>query len=468
MDDITPNPQLKKWQEQIKEVSGSSTFCVLPWIHMATRPNGDMRICCVANASGAETGDYNVGLVKREDGTPANFGTDLPSQAFNSDYMKSVRKNMLAGKIPASCVKCHEEEAQGVASKRIWETGTWALHEKLDIKELIEETQEDGSVPYKLQYLDLRLGNTCNLKCVMCSPHDSSQWVQDHKKIYPLFNSKLIQDQFRWDKRFHNNFWHENPEFWKEVYDQIPNIKQLYFAGGEPLMIKEHRMFLDEIIKRGYANKIELRYNTNGILVSDEIIEVWKQFKKVKVGMSLDGIGPRGEYIRYPLDWKTVESNLIKLDTTPDNIEINVACALQILNIKHLPDFIKWKVNSKFKKINFNTNAAGQVVGGGLMSVHLVWIPTWLSLRILPSADKKEIRDMFSSLKEWLWDHYSQDKEFWEENAYGWKRIESILNWMDAEDHSHLLPDFREYITVLDKQRSTDFKTVFPELAHLL
>ena len=233
-------------------------------------------------------------------------------------------------------------------------------------------------------------------------------------------------------------------------------------------MIKEHRMFIDEIIKRGYADKLELRYNTNGILVDNEIIEVWKKFKKVKVGMSLDGIGLKGEYIRYPLDWKTVESNLLKLDNTPNNIEINVACAIQILNIKHLPDFIKWKVNSKFKKINFNTNAAGQIVGGGLLSVHLVWIPTWLSLRILPIEDKKEIRELFSSLKIWLYENYSKDKEFWEENAYGWKRIESILNWMDAEDHSHLLKDFREYIMMLDRHRKTDFKTVFPELAHLL
>jgi len=151
--------QLGQWQKQIKEVTGSDSFCVLPWIHLATRPNGDMRICCVANASGAESGDYTVGLVKTENGEPANFGKDLPIDAFNNDYMKSVRKTMLAGEVPASCLKCYEEEQQGIASKRIWETGTWYLNEKLDIEELIKETQEDGSVPYKLRYLDLRQTN---------------------------------------------------------------------------------------------------------------------------------------------------------------------------------------------------------------------------------------------------------------------------------------------------------------------
>jgi organic radical activating enzyme len=441
---------------------------VLPWIHLATRPNGDMRICCVANASGADTGDYTVGLVKKENGNPANFAQDLPTEAFNNDYMKSVRKTMLAGEVPASCIKCYEEEAEGIASKRIWETGTWYLNEKIDIKELIAETELDGSVPYKLQYLDLRLGHTCNLKCIMCSPHDSSMWVPEHKKVFPIFTSPLIKKQMSWEADDFNNKWHENPAFWEEVYDQIPNIKQLYFAGGEPLLIKEHKVFLLEIIKRGCAGQISLRYNTNGILVNDEIIEIWSQFRKVKVGVSLDGIGARGEYIRYPLDWKEVEANLVKLDNVPDNIQTNIAMAVQILNTKHVPDFNKWKVNSGFKKNKKEKNAAGQIMGGGLVGVHLLWIPTWLSLRVLPKEDKEHVRDLFQELKDWLWVNYTQDKEFWEVNPYGWKRWEGILDWMDKEDHTNLLSDFRDYISTMDKQRSTDFKNTFPELRHIL
>lgn len=462
------NTQLGNWQKQITELTGSPSFCVLPWIHLATRPNGDMRICCVANASGADSGDYTVGLVKMEDGKPANFSHDLPAEAFNNDYMKSVRKTMLSGEVPASCLKCYEEEQQGIASKRIWETGTWHLQEQLDIQELIRETEEDGTVPYKLQYLDLRLGHTCNLKCIMCSPHDSSMWVPEHKKIFPIFQSSLIKKQMDWNPTLFNNYWHENPAFWEQVYDQIPNIKQLYFAGGEPLLIKEHKQFLQEIIKRGYAKKISLRYNTNGILVNDEIIEIWEQFKKVKVGVSLDGMGDRVNYIRYPTDWKTVEENLWRLEQTSDTIQTNIALAVQILNIKHVPEFIKWKVTSGFKKLNLDKNAAGQVSGGGLCGVHLLWIPTWLSLRVLPKEDKEEVRKLFEELKQWLWDNYTQDDEFWVTNPYGWKRWEGILDWMDAEDQTHLLPDFREYITTMDKQRGLDFKTTFPEIAHLL
>lgn len=460
--------QLGNWQKQITDLTGTPSFCVLPWIHLATRPNGDMRICCVANASGADSGDYTVGLVKMEDGKPANFGHNLPTDAFNNDYMKSVRRTMLAGEVPASCLKCYEEEQQGIASKRIWETGTWHLEEQIDIQELIRETEEDGTVPYKLQYLDLRLGHTCNLKCIMCSPHDSSMWVPEHKKIYPLIQSPLIKKQLDWNVDEFNNYWHENPKFWEQIYEQIPNIKQLYFAGGEPLLIKEHKMFLKEIINRGYADKISLRYNTNGILVNDEIIEIWEQFKKVKVGISLDGLNERVGYIRYPTDFKIVEENLWRLEQTSNKIKTNIALAVQILNIKHIPDFIKWKVNSKFKKLNADKNAAGQTVGGGLVGVHLLWIPTWLSLRVLPKEDKEEVRKLFAELKQWLWDNYTKDDEFWITNPYGWKRWEGILDWMDAEDHTNLLPDFREYINTMDKQRGLNFKDTFPELRHLL
>jgi len=459
--------QLGSWQKQIEDISGSPSFCVLPWIHLATRPNGDMRICCVANASGAKDGNYNVGLVKTETGESANFSKDSPSESFNSEYMRNVRQTMLEGKIPLSCKKCFEEEQNGVVSKRIWETGVW--HKQgIDIPSLIAQTDLDGRVPYKLHYIDLRLGHTCNLKCVMCSPHDSSKWVEDHKKIYPLFNSSLIKKQLSWQQDKFNNLWHENLNFWKEIYEQIPNIKQIYFAGGEPLMIKEHRRFLEEIIKQGYAKDIELRYNSNGLLLDENTINLWKNFKKVKFGFSIDGMGDRLHYIRYPTDWETVVKNLHLLDNAPENIETTIACAVQLLNIKHIPDFIKWKISQNFKKINLNQNIVGEIHSGGLFSAHLVWIPTWLSLKVLPKEHKEEIRNLFNELKEWLWHNYTKDEDFWEVNSYGWKRWEGILDWMDSEDHTNLLPDFREYITTLDNQRKLDFKITFPELSNLL
>ena len=459
--------EVSKWQKKIKELSGSDSFCVLPWIHLATRPNGDMRICCVANASGADTGDYTVGLVKMEDGKAANFENVSPREAFNSDFMKSVRKLMLKGEVPASCKKCYDEESKGIASKRIWETASWHLDE-LDIPALIKKTDEHGVIPFELKYLDLRLGHTCNLKCIMCSPHDSSLWVPEHKKVYPIFQSPLLKKQMDWDQSKFNNKWFETDLFWNDIHEQIPNITQLYFAGGEPLMIKEHKKLLKRIINEGRSKDISLRYNTNGILINDEMISIWEQFKKVKISVSMDAIGDRLNYIRYPTEFSVIEQNLHKLDNTVDNIEVNIACAVQILNIKHIPDFIKWKLQQNFKKVSFDKNIAGYTMGGGLMGAHLLWIPTFLSLRILPQQDKIDIRQRFNELKQWLWDNYTQDDEFWTVNPHGWKRWVAFLDWMDSEDQSHILPDFSEYINTMDRERHLDFKSVFPELQHLL
>ena len=260
----------KKFIEIIEQKTGSKTFCILPWIHVATRPNGDARLCCGSNASQATNGIMDAGLVKKENGMPANFGKESLQSAWNNKYMRDVRKTMLEGKIPLSCFKCFEEESKGIVSKRIWETYYWN-EEKLEIDQLVKETTQDGEVPPTIRYLDLRLGHTCNLKCVMCSPHDSSRWVQDHDQLIKSTESKIVLHQMSWDKNSFDNYWYEKPELWEEIFDQIPNIRQLYFAGGEPLMIKEHKNFLEEIIRRGYADNITVRYNSNGVLVDDNI-----------------------------------------------------------------------------------------------------------------------------------------------------------------------------------------------------
>ena len=459
---------LEKYQAEIAQVSGTPTFCILPWIHFATRPNGDMRLCCSSNASGAGA-DHTVGLVKMENGKPANFGRETPMEAWNNDYMKSVRTTMLNGEIPASCTKCFQEEKVGVVSKRIWETGTWHRDNKgVDIPYLIEQTKQDGTVPEELVYLDLRLGHTCNIKCVMCSPHDSSKWVMDHKKLMPQLEDPEVKRQMHWDKTQFNNKWHEKDTFWEEMYKQIPNLKQVYFAGGEPLMIKEHKMFIEEIVRQGYQDKILLRYNSNGLLVDDDLIELWSKFKKVKFAVSMDASHGRDEYIRYPTDWKTVEKTLHMLDNTPDNIQTSLATAIQIFNIKHLPDFMKWKIKAGFKKLNEGTVPGGVQMGGGLVNMHLLYIPTFLSIQILPKEDKLDVERRFMEFKDWLWENYRQDDDFWKHNPYGWKRWEAVLNHMNAEDNSHLLPGFKEYVTKLDAIRGLSAAEVFPELAHLL
>ena len=169
-------------------------------------------------------------------------------EAWNSEYMRNIRRTMMDGAIPASCTKCFAEEQKGVVSKRMWETSTW-IERGIEPKVLLNDTKEDGRYKDKLQYLDLRLGHTCNIKCVMCSPHDSSKWVADWKVLEPQLENPEVKRQMQWDKAAFNNKWHETEIFWNDLYKQIPNLREVYFAGGEPLMIPAHKTFIEEIIR---------------------------------------------------------------------------------------------------------------------------------------------------------------------------------------------------------------------------
>ena len=160
----------------------NKTFCVLPWIHLATRPNGDVRICCTANASGAGVSDIkDIGLLKNNNKI-MNLKDHSLEEIWNSDYLREIRIQMINEKIPLSCTKCFEEESKGIISKRQWETKIWS--ERLDIHDIVSQMSFDGSMPFNIPYFDLRLGNLCQLKCIMCSPHDSSSWIKDWKLQY--------------------------------------------------------------------------------------------------------------------------------------------------------------------------------------------------------------------------------------------------------------------------------------------
>ena len=447
----------------------SPTFCVLPWIHMSTRPNGHMRVCCTANASSAgATNDKKwggeVGIIKNDNGKPANLNhTDLIS-GWNNLYMKSIRKKMLKGEIPHSCNKCFKEEASGHRSKRNWETEYW--NQRVDIPTLLKDTKEDGSVPPKMYYVDLRLGSKCNLKCIMCSPHDSSFWVSDWTKLYPKIKNKQLRELMNWDNRGKMNGasydWHvDNPVFWDQLYEQIPHIKQLYFAGGESTIIKEHYTLLEECIRRGYAKNIELRYNSNGIEMPEKLFQLWDQFQRVRFHFSIDSYGKMNDYIRFPSKWNHIEQQFLRLDQTSKNIEVTVSCAVQMLNMYYIPDFIKWKLSQEYKKIN------PWPLGAGLINFHFVYHPAHLNVKVFPLWMKNKIKAKFEDFYGWLKTHYRNDELFLE-SSYGIKRLQGMIGFMESEDWSQRMPQFVEYIKKMDKIRDTSFTNTFPEMAELL
>jgi MoaA/NifB/PqqE/SkfB family radical SAM enzyme len=432
----------------------SKTFCPLPWIHLATRPNGDVRVCCTANASGASDVDSKEAGLVMQNGSIMNLRDHSIEEVWNSEHMKTTRLQMLDNQIPTSCTKCFEEESKGIVSKRQWESVVWK--ERLNVDSIVAETANDGSLPVNIPYFDLRLGNLCQLKCIMCSPHDSSAWIKDWKLQYPKYTTiELKQDQI-WDDRNRDYTWYQKGSFLDTMKDQARYIKELYFAGGEPLLIPEHYKILEFMVETGNAANCVLRYNSNGLELPDKLFELWKHFKQVKFNFSIDALGIRNDYIRYPSKWDDVVANLERLDDTPDNITVNIACAVQVLNILTISELVHWKASKNFKKINLPP------YGAGLIGTHLVYLPSYLNVRVLP----KHLKDKVVKQIDYFCSRRSLDREFMT-NPYGVKRWQGLSQYMLAEDWSNKLPVLKDYLTVTDQQRGTDFVKTFPELKDL-
>ena len=455
----------------------SDTFCILPWVHLSTRPDGSMRVCCTANASSVgPTNDKEhggqVGILKDEEGRPNNLNVSDFETAWNSKYMRNVRKQMLNGEMPPSCLKCYKEEAAGHNSKRMWETAYWS--NRVNVDTLLENTNEDGSVPPQLAYIDLRFGTKCQLACVMCSPHDSSGWIKDWKAIFPAVENASLKETMQWQDKGSTNGssynWHkQNPTFWKQFYEQMPNMQQIYFAGGESLIIEEHYEILEHAIKMGYAKDLELRYNSNGVEWREDLFDLWKHFKLVRFHYSVDSIESMNAYIRYPSEWKRTEEVFHILDNeTPNNTEITVACAVQALNIYYVPDFIKWKLQQGFKKINM------WPFGAGGINYHFVYHPPHLNVKVLPKWFKAECRKKYEEFYPWWEENYMLGVPSWHKDkvtkddflnaSYGIQRLKGMINFMESEDWSRRLPEMKEFLQRCDIQRGNKFADVFPEM----
>ena len=462
----------------------SETFCALPWMHLSSRPDGKMRTCCTSNASSVQDPDSNkkvgggeVGIVKNDDGVPANFNHTSLEDAWNSGYMRNVRKMMLRGEKPDPCLKCYKEEESGHLSKRNWESDYWG--NRFNLRELAAETDQDGRVPPKIRYIDLRMGSKCQLACVMCSPHDSTGWIKDWNKMYPQITNEKLKNTSAWDNKGRNDGasynWHKNnPKFWSDLFEQIPHMYQLYFAGGESLIIDEHYDLLEECIKRGYAKNIELRYNSNAVEWRDDLFDLWSNFKRVRFHYSIDAHGEHNDYIRYPTNWKHQEDVFWQLDATSDNVEVTTATTIMALNVAYIPEFVKWKVEQGFRKVN------KWPFGAGGINMHFAYWPPQLNLKVLPQNVKQQITDKYEQeFYPWIdenWQSFTGvkeagiDKDTFLNASYGLPRFKGIIRFMNAEDWTQRLPETREYLNLVNKQRGweTKFLEVFPIFKDIL
>ena len=434
-------------------MKGEKTFCPIPWIFQAVRSNGDIRVCCQANVT------KNRGVVRKEDGTAYNAGIDDLSEARNAQLMKDIRKNMLSSKWSEECGRCMKEEENGLTSRRQYERVQW----KYSIIDALKNTKSDGSIDVNkspTKYYDLRFGNFCNLKCRMCGPSDSNAWFEDWIKLtgktsfndtsgevtIEEVNGKLCAADFDWPN---------SEMFWTQLERNIQYMEHVYFAGGEPMLIERHYEFLQKCIDSGFAENIMLEYNTNGTTLPPRVVNLWKKFKEVRLGVSVDGMGAILEYQRHPVKWNKVLKNLNTIDKLPKNIKAWIAFTVTAYNVEHMIDFMKWKIQeSGWTKIN---NSAIKP----FVTYHVAHNPPHLNIRVLPDRYKDRITQQFDNFIQWCEDE-NLDKKYIIA-AQGIKN--GVCSYMNNESYYNThWKEFIDYSFSLDKIRGEKLIDTVPAL----
>jgi hypothetical protein len=231
-----------------------------------------------------------------------------------------------------------------------------------------------------------------------------------------------------------------------QMLPHIPHLEQVYFAGGEPLIMKEHYTLLEKLIEAGKTD-VRIQYNTNfsELRFKDKhVFEYWKHFKNVSVGASLDASGARAELMRKGTNWQQAVENRQRMIQEAPNVDFYIAATVSALNVLHVLDFHKeWVELGLIKAKDFNVNICQD--------------SNWYRVDIYPPAFKEQVLiPAYERHIAWL---EPQDKLQRATNGF-----KSVINFMRAQDQSNLYPKFISETNKLDKLREENTWKTFPEL----
>lgn len=405
------------------QLTKSDTFCISPWIHLHTAPNGLVAPCCIAETCSTVDGFGN------------SRDTSI-KELINVKQMKDLRLDMLNGVKNPECNKCHRHEENNIKSFR-----QMINEEFKDFYDdaVLDNTKQDGSLKeFKMRYFDMRFSNICNFKCRTCGFEFSSQWEQEN-----------LKNGVSWARILPKN---NKPKFIEEVLTHIDHIEAAYFAGGEPLITEEHYIMLEEMIRRKRTD-IKLRYNTNlsNLKFKDkDLLALWKHFtNSIDVYASIDHYGERAEYIRHGTDWATVENNFITVQKTP-YLNLYVNTVLSVFNYLTLDEFYKYLIDKKLYKPKLGTYTIYKMSG-----------PEHLTAHVLP----KELKLIGKTKIDKLYD-FMKTQKFAENQLI---QVSDINPWVLSSDTWEQQRDiFQSEVRRIDNIRGEKFVKTFPELASMM
>jgi MoaA/NifB/PqqE/SkfB family radical SAM enzyme len=306
-------------------LKNSKTFCMLPYMHIYGSAGGDMVPCCEAQE------------------TPLNNPGESALESWNNDNYKELRRALANDERPERCEVCWHNEDSGIVSNRIqWEKDNWdTFADKISVN-------DDYSVNNPPYWVELKVSNFCNLKCIMCSTHSSYKRVADLDII-----SKYTKDGYETRLLRPTDLFASLNE-WPELWDHVHTLQ---FTGGEPIINKEHYDLLEGIPPEA-KKRIRLRYASNLSYIKFkkyDLIKIWNEFKHVNIKVSMDGVGDVYNYIRQDGNWDIVYANMMALNDEP-GIDVAAGITVQAHNIYQMPEFYQfWKespVDLKFITAN--------------------------------------------------------------------------------------------------------------------
>ena len=390
-------------------------FCVLPWVSLETSPIGTVRPCCLADDE-----------IQDNAGNKFKLLTSTFSDIQSSNHMQRLRQEFLEGQQPQTCRRCWAVEDAGGTSKR--------MHTLNRLKHMgvSPEWTEDAK---PLMFLDLKLGNICNLKCRICGSWSSSQFATEELKFVDgdkkqSFHYQMLRDG-AWPR--------ENSQFWTELNNSLADIRYLEFTGGEPFLIQEHFDLLQTLVDQGVSNQIEIHYNTNGTQYPAHAESIWQHFKHVEIAFSIDDVGARFEYQRTNAVWAEVCDNIEQfrqMRARNTNITLQVCCTVNVFNVLYLTDVIAWIDQQNFDYVYWN----------------MLHDAPWLSIAHLPTSAKIAIAARLNI--EALPDKYRDEL----------KKIVEFMYFGKSHDGQSLIKNIQQ----LDSRRNESFKAVAPEIASIL
>ena len=268
-------------------------LCTAPWTHTYVSPQGERRLCCASREEAKFTKQY-----LDSGGGSTDFNPISLEEHWNSDYMKDIRKRMLAGEAIPQCAVCNEN-ILNLHTYRKYFTETLFPHKIQDILDSTDETGHTTMVPVSYDY---RLSNLCNFKCRMCGDQLSSSWEAENK-IHTTPVDAWLQPNTR---RKISNFQVEVLEEELQAAVDQGVIEEIYWVGGEPLMWERHWTIMQQLVDTGQSKDVVVRYNTNLSRTkykNYDLYDMLDNFKNVNICASIDAIEDIGEYIRTGLSW---------------------------------------------------------------------------------------------------------------------------------------------------------------------